>query len=174
MNIINYIDGNAIEAFLSSDKNTVFLHGANCQGKMNSGIAKEVKRVLPELYHADLEFFAGMTAPSMLGRFSSCEYRSDSNRIKKMAFNLYTQERYGRERRHFNYGALVASLKSAIDYAVDNDVVEYDNIMLYGTIHVIMPKIGCGLGGGDWNVVEELLQLFPFTEIPVIFHVYSL
>ena len=172
--ILYYENSDAVHHFLTNNKYNIFAHGANCQATMNSGIARDVKSRIPELYHADLEYHleVGGDHNQKLGKFSMVSYEDEGKPPHKMAFNLYTQLFYGTERRHFNYGAFVEALESAIDEAVRKKCYDTNN-SLNNTLNVIIPKIGCGLGGGDWEIVSEILQYKTFSNaVKVIFHVH--
>ena len=170
--ILYYHNSDAVHDFLTNVKSNIFIHGANCQATMNSGIARDVKNRIPELYQADLDFHMGRKAIDQLGKFSMVMYRDDNSPPHKMAFNLYTQFYYGTEKRHFNYGAFICALSSAIETAIVYKCVETNNEFDY-TMNIVMPKIGCGLGGGDWNIVEEILQYTNFSnDVSIVFHVH--
>ncbi|RUA34163.1 MAG: hypothetical protein DSY77_06515 [Bacteroidetes bacterium] len=172
--ILYYQNSDAVHHFLTNNKYNAFMHGANCQATMNSGIARDVKSRIPELYHADLEYHleVGGDSNQKLGKFSMVVYQDEEKPPHKMAFNLYTQLFYGTERRHFNYGAFVEAMESAISECVSKGCFETNN-SLNDTLHVIIPKIGCGLGGGDWDIVSELLQQKTFSDkVNLVFHVH--
>lgn len=145
-NNVYIINGNAISGFLEVDELNVFIHGANCQCTMRSGIAREVVQRLPELYDADKETRTLYRYPDdKLGLISYVNYPNN-----KYAYNLYTQLYYGRDRRHLNYGALARSVHLAYQHVSQQLKGQYD-------INVAMPRVGCGLAGGDWDIVEEIL-----------------
>lgn len=54
MTEIKYATGNLVDAFINNGVN-VLIHQANCFCTMNSGIAKEIKQELPEMFQADCE-----------------------------------------------------------------------------------------------------------------------
>jgi hypothetical protein len=62
--------------------------------------------------------------------------------------NIFGQYRYGRDRRHTDYGALAKGLHFVQQLARDRDALL---LLPYG--------IGCSLAGGDWNDVRELIVL---------------
>tara|TARA_Y100000588_G_C13812064_1_gene735569 strand:+ start:453 stop:686 length:234 start_codon:yes stop_codon:yes gene_type:complete len=53
--------------------------------------------------------------------------------------------RYSKFIRRVDYDSLILCLKNVNEYALENNM----------EIH--MPKIGTGLGGGDWNIIEEII-----------------
>lgn len=173
MNKVKYYNGDAVEVFLKTNKYQAFIHGANCQTTMNSGVAKVVKEKIPTLYDEDISYSRKVSSSSeKLGTISYIGLDSENvivnNEPDKIAVNLYTQLFYGTEKRHFNYGAFTSSLGRAINIIQYNGCSDNND-----NVNIVMPMVGCGLGGGDWNIVEEILLYLP-TSKPVIFHVYVL
>ena len=129
----------------------VIVHGCNCFNTMGSGIAKQIKRRYPKAYTVDQATRKGDRGK--LGRFSQAII--DDHDV--IIVNAYTQYRYGRDKVHVDYDAL----KTVIS-RICVDIRE-------GTI--AMPKIGCGLAGGDWDVVSEILESVS-EKYGRTFHVY--
>lgn len=122
----------------------VIPHGVNCQGVMGSGVAKAIKEKWPEVYSL---FKKNGTGKEMLGK---AYYIPVSERV--WVVNCYTQEFYGRDGKQYaSLEAVQSALKSVFGFAATND------------LPVCMPKIGCGLGGLDWD-----------TEVmPIVAHLSS-
>lgn len=68
-----------------------------------------------------------------------------------MIFNLYTQFRYGNDRVHVDYDAVRDSMQAMKDYL---QMFFYQ----YEAAKIGIPKIGCGLAGGDWEVVSQIIE----------------
>ncbi len=118
----------------------VVCHGVNCQGAMGSGVAKAIKEKWPIVYDI---FKSKPTGKRMLGI-------ADTIPIKDNLYvvNCYTQVFYG-------YGGGRYADPKAINSCLADSIVLADmhQIPLY------MPKIGCGLGGLDWDAeVEPLVR----------------
>jgi hypothetical protein len=65
--------------------------------------------------------------------------------------NLFGQEYYGTGVRYTEYEALRSSFVRLKNWLLENITKE----------HIILSvphKIGCGLAGGDWNVVSEIIN----------------
>lgn len=62
---------------------------------------------------------------------------------KHTILNIVTQNELGRWKKPFNYTAFTIGLNT-LDANIQG--------------HVAFPPIGCGLGGGDWKQVEEILK----------------
>ena len=122
-------------------------HQANTQNTFGAGIAKSIKEMYPKAYHADT--MAYKDGKATLGSFSFCHL---DGQLKKV-FNLYGQTLYGKGKRQTNYNGLYDALEGMKNYLVDNDmdlpvpVVGFPYLM------------GCGLGGGDWRIVERLIEV---------------
>lgn len=79
--------------------------------------------------------------------------------------NLFGQYDVGTSKQQTEYSALISGFdKIAYSCFIGNDV-ETINDAIFGKLErptslkdVYIPyKIGCGLGGGDWNLVEEII-----------------
>lgn len=117
-------------------------HVCNCQGVMGSGIALSIKQRYPEAYIAYKQhekIFHGLD----LGTVSRATLEDG-----KQIYNLHAQEFYGKEKRHLNYEALYECLlhlrKSLI----------YTKKKVLG----IPYKMGCDRAGGDWRIVESMMN----------------
>lgn len=127
-------------------------HGVNCQGKMNSGVAKAIREKWPQAYefymaHYELctkdghnKYLLGSVAPAICG--------------DKIIGNLLTQEFYGRDGKR--YASPAAIKESMIRFIILLQIMNKKE-----KIKIAMPKIGCGLGGLDWEtdvlpIIEQI------------------
>lgn len=130
------VKGNLIK-MAKEGKFDVIAHGCNCFCTMGSGIAKQIKDEFPKAYEADLDTISG--DKSKLGYIGTAiieEYNFD-------VANAYTQYRYG-PGLHTDYKA-VRSCMSLIK-------------KWYAGKRIGLPQIGCGLGGGDWEIVRNIIE----------------
>jgi len=121
-----------------------FGHGCNCQSTMGSGVAKAVRAKWPAMYEiADCK--SPFTPQQKLGAYTYLQLPDG-----KFGYNIYSQFDYrGRNvgRMDLDYGALEKSLSGV---CLD---------MLSKSLKTLaLPLIGCGLAGGNWNVVEGILN----------------
>ena len=119
----------------------VIIHGCNSHGVMGSGVALAVKNKYPECFETYHLF---------------CEKRKNDQTIlgdsiiyvasfELTIVNMITQKDYGTHRRQVNYGAIAKGFSDLHHYyAMDQE------------FH--FPKIGAGLGGGDWEVISEIIE----------------
>lgn len=141
---IEYHKGNLLEA----PDVDVIIHGCNCQGVWGAGIAKQIKQKWPYVFQSYIKYMTsvgrGMPPEALLGKVHYTEVMPDVT--GKVVISLQTQVRYGREQRHVNYAALGAALFEVKSYFGKDDGV------------IGMPKIGCGLAGGAWNIVSAIVE----------------
>ena len=118
----------------------VIVHGCNCQCTMGAGIAKAIRAEFPEAYEADLATEKGSS--EKLGTFSSAKVRRDGHEITIV--NAYTQLHYRGRGVKVDYDAIRNVFRSiAREYTGQR---------------IAYPKIGAGLGGGDWSRISELID----------------
>lgn len=119
---------------------TVIMHQANCFSVMGAGIARTIADIYPAAKKADLNF--PYSPEERLGKYSLAKTKN------KVIVNLYGQYKFGRGLQT-DYKALEKSLDSFF-----TDVKE-DNLKI-GKVGIPY-LMGCGLAGGDWKIVSEIL-----------------
>lgn len=126
------------------------VHGCNCQNTMASGIAPQISKAFPEALSADRKTKKGN--PEKLGKFTAGHHFFHNNRTDApdvvSIYNLYTQFEYGTDKQYLDYKAL------------ENCFILL-NKQYFGDPHqpvIGIPKIGCGLAGGDWEIVKEIIN----------------
>ena len=131
---------------LLSVEHGVIVHGCNAQGVMGSGVAAQVKAKFPgafALYRKVYEMGA-----LKLGTISVFEAANTSEgRARLLIVNAVTQDRYGTDRRHADYGAIHRCFEHVAQTARSYQLTE-----------VHFPLIGCGLAGGQWEIVAPLIE----------------
>ncbi len=148
-----YKQGNIFE---SGEK--FLAHGCNCKKSMGAGIAKQVRERYPNAYKADQATIWG--DKNKLGSFT---FGIEEDGV--MVFNAYTQFDYSRTHRCVDYGALEKAINKIAQTVKIITVTE-------GAAALAMPKIGCGLGGGDWNIVSGILERISNAQ-GIDFHIYE-
>lgn len=139
------IKGDAVEYFKQYEGNCALVHQVNAQGVMASGIAKQIREKFPEHYRDYIECYNSASSLE-LGDLIETTIKDYSENNYKTLFGIVSQNQYGKDgKRYTNYAALFNGI---LGIALSG---EYDMI--------IIPKyIGCGLGGGDYYVVESFLK----------------
>ncbi len=161
---VSYITGDLFDPSLKFD---ALAHGCNCSGVMGAGIAREFKRRYPAMFRAyKLECDFGRFKPGVcwgywpntLTRWNDAENPAPTT---PAVFNLATQRRPGPRA---TLGAIQASIASMLQQCRTNPEWEICRIG--------MPRIGCGLGGLNWNMVMPLIEYeaerVPAVEIVVV------
>lgn len=146
---------------LTVDKG-VIVHSVNCVGAVG-GLAGAIARKWPnnaKEYRAHIE---RQKLPIMLlGTVFDVNVAHNV-----IVANLFGQNKVGTNQRQTEYAALIAGFKRiANTFFQGNDTREVDYGNPFGLIEqridltdIYIPyKIGCGLGGADWSIVEEILH----------------
>lgn len=121
-------------------------HQVNCQGKMNSGIAKQIRTRFPEVFKTYRIWYD--TNELKLGRvvFAAVINESDMFYIA----NMCSQDKYGYDKKQYtDYTAFRQCLQQIRDMARSFSF-DFKIALPYG--------IGCGLGGGDWETIYKIID----------------
>lgn len=121
---------------------TAIAHVCNCQGVMGSGIALAIKTYYPEAYDA-YKKFETVNQGITLGTISVADVFPS-----KEVYNLHAQEFYGQGGRYLNYEALYICLEQMKCH------LSISKIKRVG----IPYNMGCDRAGGNWNVVESMIN----------------
>jgi O-acetyl-ADP-ribose deacetylase (regulator of RNase III) len=158
--ITKTIKGNLLDAFDRGDVG-VIAHQCNCFCNMGSGIAPQIAKRYPSARTADNATIKGDS--DKLGTFTRAIISRNVNGEtidEGLVYNLYGQYGYGGNGVNTKY----ESLKQAMQKMQQQLKNENDE----GIIG--LPLIGCGLGGGDWEVVSEIINEVFTNEV----HIYVL
>uniref|UniRef100_A0AAU6VYA7 Macro domain protein n=2 Tax=unclassified bacterial viruses TaxID=12333 RepID=A0AAU6VYA7_9VIRU len=144
--MINYKVGDVVDAILSGEVIAIG-HQANCFNTMNSGVAKAIRTRLPCAWEADQLTVKGDR--DKLGTISVGQLRNClTGEPTGLVYNLYGQYNYGYDNAGYtDYHALTKAL-----IAMRDDLLTGNNLTEVG-----FPKIGAGLGGGDWSIISTLI-----------------
>lgn len=118
----------------------VIIHGCNCFCTMGAGIARAIATEFPEALEADKQTKSGDI--KKLGNFSKATISRKEHLIT--IINGYTQY-------HF------AGQKVLVDYEAIRKVFSKVKKTFTGK-RIGYPKIGAGLGGGDWKQIEKIIN----------------
>ena len=142
---------------------TFICHQTNCLGIMGGGIALQVKNQYPEVFktYKDVcssfgwQFCLGkcqiinkVTGESVILRDNSLTRNEFFSKDAKYICNCFGQNGIGNNVRQTDYNALKHSFEHLINLVKD----------YYDEISIAIPyKIGCGLAGGDWEIVLPMI-----------------
>lgn len=116
-------------------------HGCNNQGVMGSGIAAVIRDKFPEAYQEYKVWCSATAEEDLLGDTLVVESNG------KFIFNMVTQNFYGKDGlRYAKYDAIAECF-----WAANNHVLALEH-------GLAIPLIGAGLGGGNWNVIYEIIK----------------
>ena len=147
-----YKTGNLLEAPVE-----YICHQVNCQGRMDSGIAKQIRAKWPAVYDAYHAKFQEMEdeISEMCGGF---EYQLDVSEVllghmqivpvsdKQNVINMFAQQYYGYDGlRYTSYDAFWSCLGEIKEKVPKGRKIGF-------------PKgIGCGLGGANWEIIKTMI-----------------
>lgn len=122
----------------------VITHGCNCFCTMGAGIAPIfAKEFFCDDYPLENPKYKGDIRK--LGNIEWQDYILDEDQnIKVSVVNSYTQYRYDRLLKPFDYDAFTLCMRK-----INN---------IFPGKRIGLPKIGAGLAGGDWEVIKKIIQ----------------
>lgn len=147
---LNYKKGCLIAA-LKNREVAAIAHQANCFCTMKSGIAPLIADAWPQVREVDK--LTNYGDKDKMGNYSLVIVPEG------FVFNIYGQ--YHWNRRNPGYGTSYEHL--GLGFSRVADFMVNHKIQTLG-----LPRIGCGLAGGDWGIVEHLIKHhFAHTDIEV-------
>lgn len=133
----------AADGNLVSVTRGIIVHGCNAQGVMGSGVAKALREAYPQVYRDYRQAYE--SSKLTLGQVVWTRVSRDP---PLAVANAITQQFYGRNPavRYVDYEAVRTSLSAiAVIARKHNLPVHY-------------PKIGAGLGNGDWQQLSAIID----------------
>lgn len=125
----------------------IICHQVNCQGAMNSGVAKAIREKWPEVYEyykvwCDRE----EDKANLLGEAQGILIEDNPNRY---VGNLYAQYNYGYNgERYTNYEAFYNAIEQLANQITDAPKAT-----------IAFPyKIGCVRGGANWSIIRTMIE----------------
>lgn len=140
--MIRYIKGD-----ITKSNCDIICHQVNCQGVMNSGVAKAIREKWPEVYeqYKDLCKKQEQTI-CLLGTMQPVEIQKNPTRY---VVNLFAQQYYGFHGVRFT------------DYEAFYNSIAYLSVQLASNPDktIAFPyKIGCVRGGANWNIIKTMIE----------------
>ena len=137
--MVKIIDGNLFDS-----KANIICHQCNCQGVMGSGVAAEVKKRYPhvfDIYHKDY-----IDGKLKLGYVCFATAKQD-----QVVANMCGQDKFGYDGATYtSYEKLQECLDSVVTFAMFDYDVRPTVAFPY--------KMSCHRGGGDWNIVFNMIK----------------
>lgn len=146
----------------------IIAHQVNCKGVMGAGLAKQIRDKYPRVYSCYKKHCETFNY-DLLGAKAHIVNSDDTRKPEHIFINIFGQDGYGRESVQTNYQAFKDSLTEGLEFyravACDcNYTVQIPIAIPYG--------IGCGLAGGDWNKIKNILEEIEQEE-NVLFFAYK-
>ena len=141
---IKYVKGNLLDA-----KEGIIAHGCNAQGVMGAGVALAIKNKWPVAFQTYADWYSNFGLE--LGQVIWADVDD------KLIANCITQETYGRQdgKVYVDYDAIRICMKNI---RIGGGIIPLGTTDKSPLANVAMPKIGAGLGGGDWNKIEKIIE----------------
>jgi O-acetyl-ADP-ribose deacetylase (regulator of RNase III) len=137
---LKFVKGDILDA-----EDGIIGHQVNCQMVMGSGLAKQIKNKYPRVYD---EYIAIVGVAPINTRLGRCQIVAISDVL--YFANLFGQFDYGLRGVNTDYGALGMALRQLQRWKTLFKPPNFPVYLPYG--------IGCGLGGGDWKIVEGIIR----------------
>lgn len=118
----------------------VILHGCNCFCAMGAGIAKQIKKELPEAWEADLRTTKGDR--SKLGTYSQATIIRPGAEF--LVLNAYTQFHWRGKGVKVDYTAVRDVFRRVASEFPDK--------------RIAFPAIGAGYAGGNWGRLSSIIK----------------
>lgn len=133
--MIKYVVGDLLDA-----PQVIIVHQCNARDTMGSGVAKAIKTKYPKAFEDYVKHFRYIPDTQRMGMVQFTDIEGEA----RIVANLIAQLDYlPRGKRHTSYDALTKGFET-IKHTYHQDIA--------------MPKIGCGLGGGDWKIVSAIIE----------------
>lgn len=130
---------------LTERPNSVIIHGCNCQGVMGSGVALAVKNKYFHAYEEYVDLCEAWKPEELLGQIQVIAINDFA--LPNYLINAFTQLNFG-QGRQVNYDAI---------YEVFTRTNEFMKMLMRDNT-LYFPKIGAGLGGGNWNIIKTIIE----------------
>lgn len=131
---------------LESPLHYIIIQQVNCRGKMGAGVAKVLGDKYPKMKAEFVRRYEDSLRPEeQLGDVFVYEDEID----KRVVYNIYSQLDYGKNKQHTNYKTFEE---------IFLDIASYHNFEEVDAKFAIPWGIGCGLGGGDFNKIYDIIE----------------
>jgi O-acetyl-ADP-ribose deacetylase (regulator of RNase III) len=151
MESIDYVKGDLIK--LADDGEfDMIVHGCNCFATMAAGIAYPIGRRWPEAKKIDALTKRGDV--HKLGSYTVVDVKTKSGANLKV-MNAYTQYKPGPDFKLVHLESVLFRIREK-----------------FPDLHIGIPLIGCGIGGGDWSEVEKMINT-EFNDLYITVVIYE-
>jgi O-acetyl-ADP-ribose deacetylase (regulator of RNase III) len=148
--VLKYVKGDLFDF-----KAGIIAHCVNCVGAFGAGVAGQIARLYPGARTAYL--MVHERSGWELGMTQLIQVSKEPDLI---IANVAGQYDFGTHKVQVDYSALAIGLEKVFKFA------ELENMS------VALPKIGCGLAGGDWGTVERIITTL-LMKYPIVVTIYE-
>jgi O-acetyl-ADP-ribose deacetylase (regulator of RNase III) len=145
----------AINQNILDVENGILFHQVNCQGVMGGGLAGQMREKWPHVFTEYKDFVRIMKkfymdlygcydSSFLLGKFSMSVIKEQQLYI----VNVFGQDFFGTQTRQTRYDAVIKALGNFPKAFCGKG--DEKMFFPYG--------MGCGLGGGDWEIVSKIIE----------------
>ena len=122
-------------------------HQVNCQGKMNSGVAKAIRERWPVVYTVYWNTF--LNESNLLGKILLVDINEYGPQVwppQPTIINMFAQEHYGYDgKRYTSYDAFWSCLGHILEAVPEGSKIAFPY------------RIGCDRGGANWKVIYAMI-----------------
>jgi O-acetyl-ADP-ribose deacetylase (regulator of RNase III) len=155
---IEYRKGDLLSAPYNSEHCRHILHIGNNRGVMGSGVAKAIINKYPQVKEDYLKFCKYTTLENRLGKIIVSDVSDSIENPYSICTNIYTiigQDGFGYDgKKYINYQSTKEGLTKAFNKIILLSLTSPGLLVA----EVAMPKIGAGLGGGDWGIISKIIE----------------
>ena len=135
--MIRYVHGDLIKLAKAGEFDVIG-HGVNCYCRWNTGMRTRMKRNFHQAFMIDK-----LTTQGDKGKLGTVGITHIQG-MNLYVVNCYIQHKYGNDRRHCDYDAMRSCMRH-ISKALEG-------------LRIGLPAIGSGGSGGDWNIIEKIIE----------------
>ena len=156
---------NLIQGDLFTVKSGILVHGCNCVGAFGAGVALIVRNIYPHVHEEYVALCKQVDSPQdLLGRVQYVNVPTADGTF--LIANAFTQLEPGTDYRRVDYEAVAMCFEDI------NDVLSNHHIAAgISDLTVSFPKIGAGLAGGSWDVIEKIIDVSVSDEFRKVLYV---
>lgn len=169
MGKIHYIIGDATLPIETEAENRLIVHCCNSLGAWGAGFVVPLGKRYPKAKERYKKFIEENKGISILGEVNEV----------KVADNIYVENLIGQSFLYKKANGEIPCNYVAIETGFRNIIRKW--LSYYEVFHnekqnfsIHMPRIGCGLAGGDWKTIEEIIQRTFVDIADVDVYVYDL
>ena len=149
------------DMFENTAPHSVLMHQVNCLGAAGAGVAQEIKNRYSGWFEAYSEHCKQYAPSALLGSF----HVYDVPGIDIKICSVFGQTEIGKEHQQTDYNAWKTALPEIVLQLETRHAA--DDVWTVRAPY----RIGCDLGGGDWNVMKDLFEYYAgYSPVDFVFY----